>query len=276
MDAQLWAEIKRLHRVENRRVSDIARHLHVDRKTVRRTLAQERLPVPTRVRRTPTLLAAYLGFIQERLKAYPHLPATVIHQELQSQGYAGSVRIVQDHLKALRQKTKEVFLRIETPPGEEGQCDWAHCGTVQIGRVKRKLSAFVMVLSYCRMMYVEFTLSQCLEDFIQCHINAFQFFAGVPRKIRYDNLKAVVLSRLGADIRFNPAFLEFSGIYGFEPSPCNVARGNEKGKVENGIYYLRVNFLAGRSILWPNINTQVRAWLEGTANLRQHRTVASK
>jgi transposase len=272
MDAQLWAEIKRLHRVENRRVSDIARHLHVDRKTVRKTLAQERLPVPTRVRRTPTLLAAHRGFIQERLKAYPHLPATVIHQELQTQGYAGSVRIVQDHLKALRQKTKEVFLRIETAPGEEGQCDWAHCGTVQIGRVKRKLSAFVMVLSYCRMMYVEFTLSQCLEDFIQCHINAFQFFGGVPRKIRYDNLKAVVLARLGADIRFNPAFLEFSGIYGFEPSPCNVARGNEKGKVENGIYYLRVNFLAGRSMVWRDVNTQVRAWLEGTANLRHHRT----
>ena len=126
---RVWAEIKRLHRVENRRVSDIARHLHVDRKTVRKTLAQERLPVPTRVRRTPTLLAAHRGFIQERLKAYPHLPATVIHQELQTQGYAGSVRIVQDHLKALRQKTKEVFLRIETAPGEEGQCDWAHCGT---------------------------------------------------------------------------------------------------------------------------------------------------
>jgi transposase len=276
MNAELWAEIRRLHRVEHRRVSDIARQVRVDRKTVRKALATDRLPTVVRTRKAPTLLAAHQGFIRERLQAYPHLSATVIYQELQNQGYLGSLRILQDHLKDIRRRNKEVFLRIETPPGEEAQCDWANCGTVKIGRVHRKLSAFVMVLSYSRLMYVEFTLSQCLEDFLQCHINAFQFFAGVPRKIKYDNLKAVVLARLGTDIRFNPAFMEFAGVYGFSPIPCNIARGNEKGKVENGIFYLRVNFLAGRAFAWPNVNDQAHLWLRDTANVRQHRTTRQR
>lgn len=229
MNAELWAEIRRLYKIERRRVTAIARQLHVDRKTVRKALASERVPVVVCVRKQPIFLSPYTGFIQERLKAYPHLPATVLFQELQKQGYLGSVRILQDYLKGIRRQAKEVFLRIETPPGKQAQCDWANCGTVKIGRVQRKLSAFVMVLSYSRLLYVEFTLSQCLEDFMQCHINAFQFFGGVPKKILYDDLKAVVLARLGADIRFNPAFMEFAGVFGFEPAPCNVARGNEKG-----------------------------------------------
>jgi transposase len=272
MNAELWAEIRRLYRVERRRVTDIARALRVDRKTVRRALASERVPVVRRTRKAPTLLSLFGGFIQERLKAYPQLPATVMYQDLKKQGYLGSLRILQDHLKGIRRQAKEVFLRIETPPGEQAQCDWANCGTVKIGRVHRKLSAFVMVLAYSRLLYVEFTLSQCLEDFIQGHINAFQAFGGVPRKILYDNLKAVVLSRLGADIRFNPAFMEFAGVFGFEPVPCNVRRGNEKGKVEHGIHYLRVNFLAGRPLVWPDVNEQARTWLRDTANVRKHRT----
>ena len=276
MNAELWAEIRRLYRIEHRRVAHIARQLRIDPKTVRKALASERVPIVVRLRKSPTLLSAYTGYLQERLKAYPHLPATVLFQELQKQGYLGSLRILQDYLKGIRRQTKEVFLRIETPPGEQGQCDWANCGTVKIGRVLRKLSAFVMVLSYSRLLYVEFTLSQCLEDFIQCHINAFQFFGGVPKKILYDNLKAVVLARLGADIRFNPAFMEFAGVYGFEPAPCNVARGNEKGKVENGIYYLRVNFMPGRVLRWPEVNAQAHTWLAETANVRKHRTTGER
>ena len=276
MDAALWAEIKRLHGIEKIPIAEIARRLHRDRKTVRQAVRSERLPVRTPAAPRGSILEPYKPYIAERLQAHPRLSATVLFQELKKQGYAGQVRIVRKWVHALRGRTPEVFLRIETPPGEQAQVDWANCGSVRIGKVRRHLSAFVMVLSYCRMMYVEFTLSQCLEDFIQCHVNAFRAFGGVPRKILYDNLKAVVLSRLGSDIRFNPAFMEFSGVFGFEPVPCNVARGNEKGKVENGIYYLRVNFLSGREPAWPDINRDVQAWLNEVANVRIHRTTRER
>jgi len=276
MNAELWAEIKRLHTIEKLPISIIAGRLRIDRKTVRRAAKSERLPMAVRTVQTPSCLEPFKPYIAERVQSYPHLPATVLLRELKGQGYGGALRILQRYLKTLRRKPKEVFLRIETPPGEQAQVDWANCGSVQIGQVRRNLSAFVMVLSHSRRMYVEFTLSQCLEDFIQCHLNAFHYFGGVPRKILYDNLKAVVLSRWGSDIRFNPRFMEFSGVFGFEPVPCNVARGNEKGKVENGIYYLRINFLAGRTPAWPDINRDVHLWLKDVANVRIHRTTRQR
>lgn len=276
MNAALWAEIKRLHAIEKVPIAVIAQRLRLDRKTVRRAVRSERLPVVTRTLQSPSCLEPFKPYVADRLKTYPHLPATVLLRELKKQDYPGSLRILQRHLKSIRSKPKEVFLRIETPAGEQGQCDWANCGSVKVGNVRRALSAFVMVLSYSRLMYVEFTLSQCLEDFIQCHINAFRYFGGVPKKILYDNLKAVVLSRLGSDIRFNPAFMEFSGVFGFEPVPCNVRRGNEKGKVENGIYYLRISFLAGRTPQWPDVNREVHLWLKEVVNVRTHRTTRER
>ena len=276
MDAALWAEIKRLHGVERLPIAEIARRLVLDRKTVRRAVRSERVPVVAKPLPRGSILDPYKPFIQEQLKRYPRLPGTVLLQELKKQGYSGKIRIITEYLQATRGATKEVFLRIETSPGEQAQADWANIGTITIGKALRKLSAFVMILSYCRLMYVEFTLSQCLEDFLQCHINAFRFFGGVPKKVLYDNLKQVVLWRSGADLRFNPQFMEFAGVYGFAPSPCNVARGNEKGKVENSIYYLRVNFLAGRSLVWPDVNGQVQDWLATTANVRLHRTTQER
>lgn len=275
MNAELWAEIQRLRRIEKAPIAQISRRLGLDRKTIRRALRTDRLPVIARAA-APSRVAPYASYIAERLAAYPHLPATVLWRELKKQGYPGGLRILQRHLHGLRDKAQPVFLRIETPPGQQAQCDWAHCGSVRVGNALRKLSAFVMVLGYSRFIYVEFTLSQCLEDFLQCHINAFRAFGGVPSKILYDNLKQVVLARVGSDIRFNPAFMEFAGVFGFQPVPCNVARGNEKGKVENGIYFLRVSFLPGRVLAWPDVNRDVHAWLADTANLRLHRTTRER
>jgi transposase len=275
MNAELWAEIRRLRLIEKLPITEIARRSRLDRKTVRRALKSDRLPVASRAP-APSRVEPFASYLTERLAAHPKIPATVLWRELKSQGYAAGLRVLQRFLRKFREKVKPVFLRIETPPGQQAQCDWAHCGSVLIGKVRRKLSAFVMVLGHSRFMYVEFTLSQCLEDFLQCHINAFRAFGGVPAQILYDNLKQVVLARFGADIRFNPTFMEFAGVFGFKPVPCNVARGNEKGKVENGIYFLRISFLPGRELLWPDINKDVHTWLAEVANVRVHRTTLER
>ena len=273
MQPELWAEIKRLGQAEKLKISEIARRVRVDRKTVRRVLASEGLPVITRTPRQPSKLDPFKKYIAERLKAYPHLSGSVIYDELRRHGYIGKIRILREYLAGVRPNQKEVYLRIETAPGEQMQVDWANCGSIVVGQATRKLSAFVAVLSYSRMMYLEFTLSQCQEDFIRCHINAFRYFSGICRKILYDNLKLVVLSRVGSEVRFNPRFLEFSGIFGFEPILCNVARGNEKGKVENGIRYIRDSFLHGREIKsWAELQREALQWLNEVANVRLHRT----
>ena len=230
MQPETWAEIKRLRCVEKIPIAEIARRVRSDRKTVRRALLSQGLPVSRVERCLPSKLDAYKPYVKERMERYPDLPGSTLFEELKRQGYIGKVRIITRYLASIRAKAKEVFLRIETPPGEQAQCDWANCGSVRIGETWRKLSCFVMVLSYSRLMYLEFTLSQCLEDFLRCHVNAFTYFGGIPKKVLYDNLKLVVLSRLGTEVRFNPKFMEFSGVHGFQAVLCNPARGNEKGK----------------------------------------------
>jgi hypothetical protein len=93
---------------------------------------------------------------------------------------------------------------------------------------------------------------------------------GVGRSILYDNLKSVVLERVGDHIRFHPRILDLAGHYHFAPKPCAVARGNEKGRVERTIQYLRHSFFAARSFSSVNdLNAQLAAWIERTAHERQ-------
>ena len=75
-----------------------------------------------------------------------------------------------------------------------------------------------------------------------------------------------MLERRGDAIRFNPILLEFAAHYRFEPRPVAVARGNEKGRVERAIRYIRDNFFMARA--WTDIhdlNKQALDWCEGHA-----------
>jgi transposase len=103
-----------------------------------------------------------------------------------------------------------------------------------------------MVLSYSRKVFLHFFLNARTENFLRGHELAFNYFAGSPRVALYDNLKSAVLDRQGDAVRFNPTLLKFAAHYRFEPRPCAVYRGNEKGRVERAIRYIRSNFYTGR------------------------------
>jgi hypothetical protein len=122
------------------------------------------------------------------------------------------------------------------------------------------------------MMYVEFTVSQTMEHFLGCHQNAFDFFGSVPKKIMVDNLKSAVLKRIvGQTPVLNPKYLDFANHYGFSIAPCNIGKGNEKGRVENAVGYVKKNFLAGLNIPdFSAIGPAARNWLDAIANVRIH------
>ena len=279
MDTETWATIRRLFEVEKLSKSAIAKRLGIHRWTVRRALGSPAGPPADLPRRpqTPCKLDAFEDYLHRRLHDYPELTGSKLLHELQRMGYAGGYTILKDFLKTIRPNAPKAFLRIETLPGEYGQVDWANVGSLVIGNAKRKVSCFVMVLSYSRMMYIEFTLSQCLEDFLACHVNAFGAFGGVVRKVNYDNLKTVVLCRVGQDIRFHPKFMDFAGAHLFGPVPCGVRQAHEKGKVENGIKYVRSAFLAGRPLTTlAELNREAQLWLREEANVRIHGTTRER
>jgi hypothetical protein len=127
-----------------------------------------------------------------------------------------------------------------------------------------------MVLSWSRAIHARFTLDQTLESLVRGHIAAFDFFGGVPRLCLYDNMRSVVLERRADAIRFQPRLLELCAHYHFAPRPCAPARGNEKGRVERQIQYLRTSFFAARSFRdLDDLNAQFRRWREEVAHRRR-------
>lgn len=151
---------------------------------------------------------------------------------------------------------------------------------MRIGHGTRAVSGFVLVLSYSRALFALFTLDQTLESFLRGHVAAFETLGGVARTLVYDNLRSAVLDRRGAAIQFHPRLLELAGHYHFAPHPCTPGRGNEKGKVERQIQYLRHAFFAARPFRdVDDLNAQFQAWRDAIAHARRHpeqpdRTVA--
>jgi transposase len=231
----LVAQILRLHTVEKWRVGTIARQLHVHRDAVRRVLAGNCAPVHTSPLR-PSRIDPYRPFILATLDKFPTLTAARLHAMVVERGYTGAPSHFRLLIAGMRARpAAEAYLRLRTLPAEQAQVDWGHFGHLQIGRARRPLMAFVMVLSHCRMVFLRFFLDARMDSFLRGHALAFIAFAGVPRVLLYDNLKSAVLERQGDAIRFNPALLALAGHYRFEPRPVAPARGNQKGRVERAI-----------------------------------------
>ncbi len=269
ISAELRAEIRRLFYAEHWKVGTIAQSLGVHADAVRLAIEVERLQSRTaRVR--PSRLDPYLPFVRETLERYPRLRATRLYEMLRGRGYDGSVVGLRRLVAKIRPTRPEAaYLRLSVLPGEQAQADWGCFGTIGSGRSKRALSCFVMVLSWSRAIHAVFTLDQTLESFLRGHVEAFEFFQGTARYVLYDNLKSAVLERRGDAIRFHPRLLDLCGHYHFAPRPCAPARGNEKGRVERQIQYLRTSFFAARPFRdVEDLNAQFRRWREEIAHVR--------
>src|SRR5438128_7792054 len=263
------AEIRRLYYAEHWRVGTIATTLGVHHDTVRHAIEADRFIRPGAQIR-PSALDPYKPFVLAPLEQYPRLRATRLYEMLGARGYAGSVVQVRRWVRTVRPAARaEAYLRLETLPGEQGQVDWGNFGALPIGRARRVLSCFVLVLSWSRAVYARFALDQTLESFLRGHVEAFAALGGSPRTLLYDNLKSVVLERSGEHIRFHPRLLELAGHYHFAPQPCAVARGNEKGRVERMIGFLRHAFFAARPFSSvADLNTQLARWIAEVAHAR--------
>jgi transposase len=218
----------------------------------------------------PSRADAYVPFIRETLAKFPTLTASRLHAMVRERGYAGGA----DHFRHIvachrPRPAGEAYLRFRTLPGEQAQVDWGHFGHLMVGRAKRPLMAFVMVLSYSRRIFLRFSLNARMDSFLHGHVEAFAAFACVARVPLYDNLKSAALERVGDAIRFHPELLAFAAHPHYEPRPVAVARGNEKGRVERSIRHIRDSFFAARSFTdVDDLNAQARAWCECLASDR--------
>lgn len=266
---ELTAQILRYHHAERWPVGTISSQLSVHRETVMRVLTQAGASPIVQAPR-PSGVTPYLPFIEQTLKQFPNLTASRLYAMVVERGYGGRP----DHFRHIIARHRprpyaEAYLRLRTLPGEQCQCDWGHFGHIQIGQAKRPLMAFVMVLSWSRRIYLRFFLGAHMENFLRGHVQAFESWGSTPRVVLYDNLKSAVLERRGQAIRFNPVLLSLCGHYSFEPRPVQQARGNQKGRVERAIRYIRTSFFEGRTYSdIDDLNAQADAWVAGAASQR--------
>jgi transposase len=276
IDYETYCKIKDYHDNGGLTAVQIARELHLDERTVARWLAAEkfrRRQAPPR----PSKLDPFKPQIVRWLARHPYTAAQIF-LHLRDSGYAGGITIVKDYVRQVRPRRAPAFLTLAFAPGQCAQVDWGQFGSINVGRTRRRLSFFVMVLCHSRMLYVEFTVSETMEHFLAGHANAFAFFGGVPAKVMVDNLKSAVLRRvIGETPVFNPRYKDFADHFGFTIVPCGVGQPHEKGRAENAVGYVKKNFLAGLELTdFCLVNPAARQWLDAVANVRVHGTTKRK
>lgn len=266
----LAAEIRRLATSEGWPAGRIARQLRIHHSTVARALG-EKGAAEGKLRRR-SMLDPFVPWLCEQLARFPTLPASQLWEMARRRGYAGGAGQFRHRLAELGlrpKKAPEAFFELRTLPGEQAQVDWADFGSRKVVGGTRRLFAFVMVLSFSRQLFVRFFHDARLPSFLCGHVEAFAAFGGAARVLLYDNLKSAVLERVDLAIRFHPRLLELADAYGYEPRPVAPYRGNEKGRVERSIRYLRTAFFPLRAHLsLEGLNAEAHRWCQEVASYR--------
>jgi transposase len=267
------AEVLRLHYLEGLSLRAIARRLHLARRTVARHLAK----LPPSEKKTPiprsSLLDRFDPMLRQLLGDTPDLRAPQILERLRPLGYTGGISILRERVRELRPTPNpRAFLTLDFAPGEAMQIDWADFGFALPG-VPRRVSAFVAVLAYSRLLYMEFVLSQKMGSFLRCMDRALAFFGGVTTADVFDNMKTVVLEHpRSGPVRFNPRFTEYAAVRGgFAVVACAPRNPTAKGRVERPIHFIRDRFWTGRRFEHlADLNVQATRWRDDFANRREH------
>lgn len=273
---ELFHKIKHLFGVRKMDAHQISKKLDMDKRTVQRCL-EKTAYMPRKACKRASKLDPFKVEIKRLLEEYPY-SSRQIFSRVCEQGYTGGLSILKEYVRLVRPRSERAFLTLSHDKGACAQVDWGSYGTIPTGLGRRKLSFFVMVLGYSRLMYLQFTVLETLEQFLECLRRALECCGGVPRKIIIDNLKTGVLEHLpGLPPTFHPRYLEMAQHYGFEPVACNPRKPHEKGQVENGVGYVKGNFLAGHThCSLGAIQNAGRLWLENTANVRLHATTGRR
>ena len=224
--------------------------------------------------KTPSTLEDYREKVQDCLDQ--NLQMTVIYQRLREDySYEGSYSSVRRFVHRLKPIEKEVFVRVNTEPGEEMQVDFGYVGQIFDPKTKRTRNGYVFVatLGYSRHQYAEIVFDQKVNTWIGLHQRTFTFFDGVPNRVVLDNLKAAVVKALVLDPILGEAYRKLAQHYHFLISPNRLRTPRHKGKVENGVNYVKNNFFAGQQFVdIESANQRLKAWVMETAGVRDHGT----
>src|SRR5215208_8353599 len=268
-----WAQVRVLV-ADGVSEREIARRLGINRRTVARLAGSEQ---PPRYRRpaSGSQLDPLEPVLRRLLEEWPQIKAPRVAEILRSEyGFAGSERLVREHLRRLRPSPTRPAQRTGYRPGQVLQLDWAEMPTrpTLAGR-ERRVYALVASLPYSGAQTVFFSLDLTLESFLEGHRRALEWLGGVPRECVYDNLRSVVARRDGDQITWNSRFVALRGHYAFHATACTPATPREKGSVEGAVRHVKTGFWPARRIAsLADLDEQYADWRDRVCNRRRHST----
>ena len=272
MKVSLWAEIRRLVEVEGLTGRQVIRRLHCGREDrprgARGGVAARPSPEAPRIDLDP-----FKPAIDAIIAKYPDFSAVRVREKIAKgeAGYHGELTVVRDYLRKIRPDSRRVYSEVFYAPGNAMQVDFGSCGKVSFGSTLRRVSVFVAVLCFSRLIYIEFTLSQPRATFIRGIAHALAFFGGSVERVIHDNLRPVVLRGSGRNAVHHSEFLAFCGLHRMEPVACEKKDPESKGIVESGVGYVKENALAGRNeelTTFAAYEALAVTWRDETANVR--------
>jgi len=260
--------------------AEVARELGVSRRALYNWIAAGQLDreldeAPVRYSPRPPVarkLDPFRGIVEARVNEFPRLTATRVFDEIRAAGYAGGYTQLKQYVRQVRPAPAvDPVVRFETPPGHQGQVDFA-----EFRLPWGKRYALVVVLAHSRLLWLQFFERQTMAVLMRGLEEAFASFGGVPSELLFDQMKAVIVDderASGGQLLENPEFVRFAAHWGFRIRACRPYRAQTKGKVERPIGYVRQSFFYARTFLHDvDLNAQALFWLSHTANVRRHRT----
>jgi transposase len=265
---ELWSEIRRRVLTGELSMRQACSEYELNFRTVQKVVHRpEPSPYHAAQPRPKPVLDPFLAIVQQLIDDDRHAPpkqrhtARRIFERLRDEhGYPGCPSIVRAAVRAYKQSQAEVFVPLLHPPGE-GQVDFGRAEVIVAG-VRHKAALFVLTLPHSNARFGCLFPRECTEAFHDGHVQAFAFFGGVPTRLSYDNSKIAVVKFLGPHERhLTREFLRLQAHFTFAAHFCRVRQAHEKGHVENGVGYVRRNFLVPvpQADSWDDLNAHLAA-----------------
>src|SRR5215469_11166889 len=257
---ELYAQVRFAVQIEGVSRREAARRYGIDPRTVAKMLAfsvppgyrRSRPPARPKLDRFTGIIDGILAADEGRPRKQRHTAKRIFERLHDEHGYAGGITIVKDYVRSHR---------LRHDPGH-AQVDFGEA-LAEIAGVECKIHFFAMDLPHSDACFVQAYPAETAEAFCDGHNAAFAFFGKVPRSILYDNTKLAVARILGDGMRQRTrVFSELQSHYVFADRFGRPGKGNDKGKVEGLVGWIRRNLLVPvpRAVTLTVLNEQL---LEG-------------
>src|SRR6202047_5500847 len=248
---ELFEQIRRGYEFGRGSIKGVARRLGVHRRMVRQALADAQPPERKPSKRARPVMRPLITFIDAILEADRTAPrkqrhtAHRIFERILAEVPEGKVaevtirQYVRERKRELGWSARATCVPQSYQPGQEGQVDWYEAWA-ELNGEQVKLQVFALRSMVSGAAFHRAYQRATQQAFLEAHEQAFHYFGGVFRLLRYDNLKSAVKKVLrGHQREETTRFIAFRSHWRFESDFCTPAEPHEKGGIEGEGGYLR-------------------------------------